>query len=212
MNHEIKEGCYLKVTSAGAYYCMTSSEPDLARNVIANLLSEKKTLLLTDEKIDEWFGENREQGYSVLHHLQKLNWLTASEEELTCSSLKLEQILPTILGDLSSQNKVLLADSHGFYLSSVGFPHESAEEISALSADLISMHERHKGVLNGNLKMSSSNWGMIDSAGHNQLGFWPLHVGRETFSLVIGNRPILEHQSFVTLAWILHTRYASKLS
>ncbi len=208
MSYEIINERYLNVTPAGAYYCMSSAESDLARNVLIKLLTLTTTMQASQKGFEDWFGSDSEQGIATLHHLQKLNWLTSSEEKLSCSSDKLEQVLPSLLGDLSSQQKVLLADSQGFYLSSVGFQHESAEELSALSAELISLQERHSGLLNRNLKFSSSSWGIINVAGHSQLGFWPLHVGKELFSLVIGGRPLLQHQSFLHLAWVLHTRYA----
>ena len=211
MNFEINKERYVSVTSAGAYYCMLNTEDDIARNFLRARLQEKETAKLTKENIELWFGNNDLRGLEMLNHLQKLNWLNSSDNAHHCSTEKLEDFLPKILGNMSSQNKVLLADTHGFYISSVGFPHESAEEISALSADIISLHERHKGVLNGNLKLSSSNWGMIDAAGHSQLGFWPLHVGKEIFSLVIGGRASLNHPSFLQLAWALNSRYAKEI-
>ena len=62
-------------------------------------------------------------GIETLNHMQKLNWLEATEEQTCCSKNKLEDILPTVLPALSSHKKVILADAHGFYLSSSGFPH-----------------------------------------------------------------------------------------
>lgn len=211
MKYEVDHSKFLKVTSAGAYYCMASSENDFVREFIGDQLTQEKLPVFSQENIDNWFKDDDLNSMETLSHMQNINWLASADEQALCSKGKLEDILPEILPSLSSHKKVILADSHGFYLCSSGFPHESAEEISALSADLISLHERHKGALNGNLKLTSSNWGVIDAAGHSQLGFWPLHVGKEVFSLVIGGQALLHKPSYFDLAWLLHTRYAKEI-
>jgi len=119
----------------------------------------------------------------------------------------MEESLPDILKLLSSENKALLADSQGFYLSSSGFTHEASEELSALSGDLGSLYSRHKGIIKGNLNIKSGAFALVDAAGYSQLGFWPLYIGDILFMLVVSGVPKFDQQAFVNLIWILHKRY-----
>ena len=101
----------------------------------------------------------------------------------------------------------MLADRQGFYLGTAGFTHETAEELSALSADLASLHQRHSGLLANNLGIGSGAWGVIDAAGNSQVGFWPLYVGEQRFALVLAGVPRMNQQALVNLIWILNQRY-----
>ena len=115
--------------------------------------------------------------------------------------------MPTLLPALSREGKILLADSQGFYLHSHGFPHEAAEELSALSAEIATLHARRAGVLNRNLGLNGSAWALTNAAGHSQLGFWPLFVGSERFVLVISGAPAFNQPQLVELAFVLHKRF-----
>jgi len=119
----------------------------------------------------------------------------------------LEDALPDLLLTLGSQNKVLLADAQGFYLAAHGFPHEVAEELSALSASLADMHERRSGLLLNNMGLNSSAWSLADSNGNSLLGFWPIYIGKLRFVLAISGMPRLNQPNFVQLVWMLNRRY-----
>ncbi len=210
MSYELKKECYLSPTPAGAYYCMSGNEKEISRKILQSLLLLPSTQLINNETLEGMFSVPLDTSLQTLHHLEKLGWIEQRSTREIVPEGKLESILPDILTDLSGENKALLADSEGFYLSSAGYLHESAEEISALSADLVSLYERHKGLLKSNLKLASKNWGLLDAAGYSQLGFWPLQVGSEIFSLVISGQPRFQQQNYLRLAWILHTRYGNK--
>ena len=75
------------------------------------------------------------------------------------------------------------------------------------SADLASLHERHRRSLKHSLGLSGSAWAMPDAAGHSQLAFWPLHVGEHRFALVTAGVPHLNQPELVDLVWLLHQRY-----
>jgi hypothetical protein len=207
MSYQLEQESFLMPSPAGAYYCISDAGNNAARQLLRQFLRQEKVVLATNESIESWFTEEPELGLKTLHYLQDLDWIQTMAESDRVSKDPLEDLLPDMLEPLSSEAKALLTDSQGFCLSSTGFAHESAEEISALAADLVTLQDRHKGLLSNNLKMPSANWGLLDAAGHSQLGFWPLHIGRELFSLVIAGAPCLHHQNFLQLAWILHNRY-----
>ena len=143
----------------------------------------------------------------MLSHLQKLGWVQGLEQSLDTPSGQLETLLPDMLAQLSVSGKALLADEQGFYISSSGFPHETAEELSGLSASLATLHDRYQGVLKNNLGEGSAAWGLIDAAGNSQVGFWPMFVGEHRFALVIGGLPQLNRPALVSLVWALMMRY-----
>ncbi len=209
MNYNLQQKSYLMPSPAGAYYCITSTSSNDARRFLRRLLQEETPPLVTMELLKSWFDPDTDIGLQTLYHIQSLGWLQTMLETDRVDQGTLEDLLPSILDELSSDGKALLADSQGFCLSSTGFAHESAEEISALGADLVTLHDRHNGLLNNNLKFPSSNWGLLDAAGHSQLGFWPLYIGKESFSLSIAATPFLHRQAFLRLIWVLHTRYAA---
>ncbi len=208
MSFQLQQESYLMPSPAGTYYCVAENSKNAARSLLRLLLLEDKVPLVTNELIESWFPDNVETGLQTLHHLQKLGWLQEMQGADQVNKKAFEDTLPAMLGNLSTDSKALLADSQGLCLASTGFVHESTEEISALGADLVILHSRHRGLLNSNLKYSSTNWGLLDAAGHSQLGFWPLYVGEELFSLAISSAPCLHHQAFFQLVWMLHNRYA----
>jgi hypothetical protein len=88
--------------------------------------------------------------------MQGLGWIEGCESPRSAPAAALEDLLPDLLLPLSGSGKALLADSQGFYLDSDGFPHEAAEELSALSADLATLHERRHSLLRNNMSLETS--------------------------------------------------------
>jgi hypothetical protein len=122
--------------------------------------------------------------------------------------VNLESQLPSLLAALSDNGRALLADDNGLYYATAGFHHESAEEIAALAGDIMSLNRRHALLLKNNLNISSLAWSVSNPAGQSELGFFPLHVGQQSFVLVIGGTPRLQDEHFVTLIELLSRRYA----
>lgn len=208
-NHSLAEGVYIHPTPAGTYYAISSTEKNPSRRMIQSLLTKESTPLLTLEGLKAWSDiYDEEQVLTLLHHAQGLGWVQGLEESKICNDEPLETQLPKLLKSLSVNGKVLLADQQGFYLASSGFPHEVAEELSALSADLATMHTRRSGLLVNNLGMASSAWAIVDAAGNGKIGFWPLFIGSQRFVLVVSGLSQFNHPDFVNLIWVISRRYA----
>jgi hypothetical protein len=172
------------------------------------LLSERESPLLTEEKLTESMGLSvAEQARDIFLHARKLGWVQSFEEPRSCPEGSLERVLPDLLKMLSLKGKVLLADPQGFYVSSSGFPHEVAEELSGLSADLASLHTRRSGLLENNLGLAGGAWALVDAAGNGRIGFWPVFIGANRFVLVVSGVPQFNCPDFVKLAWVLSLRY-----
>ena len=205
----LAENVYIHPTPGGAYYAVSSPGSDPSRKLLQSVLLQDHTPELMLEGLRAWCGgKNAEEAMALLHHVQELNWVQGLDQPVRCPDQPLETLLPNLLTPLGAAGKVLLADSQGFYLASTGFAHEVAEELSALSADLASLHERRSGLLMNNLGLGSSAWAVVDSVGNSKIGFWPLYIGKQRFVLVISGIPRLNQPSFVDLIWTLSKRYA----
>ncbi|SMF96011.1 hypothetical protein SAMN02949497_3390 [Methylomagnum ishizawai] len=209
-NFVLAEEMYVHPTPAGTYYAVSATDPNPSRRMIQSLLRKQSSPRLALEDLRAWSEiEDEEQALSLLYHAQGLGWVQGFDAPRHCNEQPLEIQLPGLLKTLAVQGKVLLADHQGFYLASSGFPHEVAEELSALSADLANLHARRSGLLVNNLGLASSAWAIVDASGNGKIGFWPLFIGAQRFVLVISGMPHFNHPDFVNLVWILSRRYAT---
>ncbi len=204
---------YITPTPAGAYYAVSSDSKDLARQVLFGLMSGESSPVLTLDLIKELTGLQSEQEMlELLYRMQKLGWIQSEDLERESPSGMLEEVLPGLLSVLSGSGKALLADQQGFYLATHGFSHEAAEELSALSADIASLHQRHSGLLRNNLGIDSSAWAVVDASGDSHLGCWPVFIGDQRFSLVLGGVPQMNQVALTDLVWALTKRYRNASS
>jgi len=198
---------FILPSPAGAYYCISSNETGPAKQFLQQLMAHNETQAFNSETLSQLFSGMPELQDEVLYHVQKLKFLQGFEQSQQVPQGTVEESLPDILKLLSGDGKALLADNQGFYLSSSGFTHEAAEELSAMSGDLSSLYSRHQGIIKGNLNLSSGAFALVDAGGYSQLGFWPIYIGDLLFILVISGVPRLDQKAFVDLIWSLHKRY-----
>lgn len=206
---ELRAGRYLAATPAGAYLATQQPADEPARRLLLALLAAETTPALTPASLAGWCGLDDEAAAELFVRLTRMALVESFASPRAPAGGALEKPLPGLLAQTSGSGRALLADSQGFYLATAGFPHEAAEELSALSADLASMHDRHARLLHNNLAMASSAWALVDAAGNSRIGFWPLFVGRQRFTLVIGGLPRLNQPAFVDLVGALARRYAA---
>ena len=203
----INDGLYINITPRGAYYAVQDDAKDVTRDILIRLLKMDETPLLNTETIAELCGMSEEDGSNLIHRMQTLGLISGQQEVESAPDENFEDILNKLLSSLSDSKKVLLAEHSGLYLGASGFPHEAAEELAAVSANLSEVYQRHKGLLHGNLRFNQQAWGLIDAAGNAEVGFWPLYVGFNQFALVIHGMPQLNRPAFKKLVWSLMRRY-----
>ncbi|MCQ8179963.1 hypothetical protein NP603_02470 [Methylomonas sp. SURF-1] len=205
------EGLFLYPTPAGAYYAVAYPDSDKPRRFLLRLLQQAQTPALALPPLQSLMEiEDEQKALEMLLHCQKLGWVQGVDTPLQAPAGALEDVLPGLLAAISESGKVLLADDQGFYLACSGFPHETAEELSALSAELATVHKRRSGLLSNNMGIASHAWAIVDAFGASQIGFWPIFVGGRRFVLAIAGTPHFNQAEFVSLAWILTTRYVKK--
>lgn len=200
---------YLAVTPSGAYYVASRATADVASRLITHILGRTESPPLNDDTLHQITGQSSsDDARSLVESLGQLGFITALDKPRHVPKGALEESLPPLLGSLSSRKRVLVADAEGFYVASTGFNHETAEELSALSADLASLSERRRGALLGNLRLAGSNWALVDASGNSQVGFWPLHLGGTHFVLVVAGVPRFNQWTYADLIWTLSHRYS----
>ena len=208
---ELQDGLFLYPTPAGAYYAISALENDRLRRFLIRLLQLEQTPELSLAQLRKLMEiEDDEKAMEQLLHCQKLGWVQGVDTMIHSPQGALEEILPALLSKISDSGKVLLADEQGFYLVCSGFTHEVAEELSALSAELATVHKRRSGLLVNNLGIGSHAWAIVDAYGNSQIGCWPLFIGQQRFVLAIAGAPHFNQAEFVTLVWALVIRYLKK--
>lgn len=198
---------YLQVTPSGAYYATVNSQPDDARAILLQLMSSEAALEFSIELFAELADMEESSAQALFDRLLARRFLGLVSEPTEPFKGSLEAGLVDILPSLSSSGKVVLGDDQGFCLASAGFEQDHADGLAALSADLIALHERHGRLLNTDLKLMGQSWGLLDPVGSSILGTWIVHIGSQSFALMIHEQPNLNQQSFVDLLSALAVRY-----
>ena len=204
---------YMGVTPGGSFYAVQSDADEFGREFLLKLLSVSETPAFNLEIAQDLCGLDSEtETLEFIHLLQEAGFIYGQKERELAPTGNLESMLPGILESLSDDGRAVLAEGQGLYLGSSGFPHEAAEELAALSASLTAIYRRHKDVLRGNLGYTQRAWGLIDAAGNSEIGFWPLYIGGDRFTLIVGGMPQLNQPAFTQLVWALERRYGTNSS
>lgn len=212
-NFTSSEDLYMGVTPGGSFYAVQSDADDFGRDFLRRLLRVDETPRFNLEMAQELSGlSNETETLEFVHLLQDAGFIYGHPQLETAPKGSLESMLPGILQSLSDNGRAVLAEGQGLYLGSSGFPHEAAEELAALSASLTAIYRRHKDVLKGNLGYTQRAWGLIDAAGNSEIGFWPLYIGGDRFTLIVGGMPQLNQPAFTQLVWALERRYGAHSS
>lgn len=216
--YELLPDVFVSVTPAGAYHAAvggaqraaSTTADDPACRLLAGILGEPRTPEPTPERVAAWTGlADVDAALAMLHRVQSVGWVRAETAAREAPSARIEQDIPGLLRQLSTEQRALLADATGLQLASSGFAHESAEGIAALAADLAMVHTRHQGLLHGNLRLHRGGIATVDAAGNSQLGLWPLAIGTHAFLLVVAGAPLFNHAAFADMVWGLTRRYAA---
>lgn len=198
---------YLQVTPSGAYYATVNSQPDDARALLLQLMSSEVAIEHSLEIFAELADLDKELADSLFKRLVARRFLALVREPIPPRQGSLESTLSDILLTLSATGKVVLGDDQGFCLGSSGFDRDHADALAALAADLISLHQRHHLLLNKELQLMGESWGLLDPVGNSMLGVWIIHMGSQSFAIVIHGQPNLNQHQFVELISALASRY-----
>lgn len=205
-----KEDLFMGVTPGGSFYTVQDDTEEFGREFLHRLLAVDALPPFSLDIAKDLSGLNDEtETLEFVHLLQDAGFIYGQESSESAPTGNLESMLPGLLKSLSDDGRAVLAEGQGLYLGSSGFPHEAAEELAALSASLTAIYRRHKDVLKGNLGYRQRAWGLIDAAGNSEIGFWPLYIGKDRFTLIVGGMPQFNQPAFTQLIWALERRYGT---
>ena len=205
-----REDLFMGVTPGGSFYTVQDNTDEFGREFLHKLLTVDELPSFSLDIAKDMSGLNDEtETLEFVHLLQDAGFIYGQQATQAAPSGSLESLLPQMLKSLSDEGRAVLAEGQGLYLGSSGFPHEAAEELAALSASLTAIYKRHKDVLKGNLGYRQRAWGLIDAAGNSEIGFWPLYIGKDRFTLIIGGMPQFNQPAFTQLIWALERRYGT---
>ncbi len=209
-DYTLTEPVYLLPTAAGAFYAVSGQDTENSplRRLLLTLLTRPESVLVDDKHLVTVTGSDTEQQALALLYQAQTRMLVeaySSPQELATygTSKELEDLLPA----LSSIGKVMLADWNGLSLSSCGMDQETSDVLSALSADLVSVQQRHAHRIHETLGLGSQGWAAVDAYGASRVGAWPLFVGENRLLLVVLGEPRLKCNEFIELVWMLISRY-----
>ncbi len=207
----LQDDLYLGVTPAGSYYAVQDNTEEVGRTFLRRLLQNPQSIQLNSEIASNYSGLEGNSALEFIHWMQNAGMVYGTETPEEAPQEKLEEILPSLLQPIADSEKVVIAESQGFYLGASGFAHEASEELAAMSTELIKTYDRHKLLLNGNLRLKQRGWGIIDGTGSSEIGFWPLFIGDEIFTLIAEGMPQFNQAAFRQLIWALSIRYDNRV-
>ncbi len=204
----IKTGNFIRPSAAGAYYAVQSAQNNGYRESLLRLLRATHTPEISEEFLQQLTGLEKTDAVAQFHTLEKAGFVNTDSESVNLPANNLDTLLPDALPQLSDQGRVALVDSgRGFYLGHCGFTATEAEELAVMSAGIRILYERNQQLLQEQLSIVESAFGIIDPAGHSELGFWPIFVGDNVFTLIIAGLPSFNCLALKQLIWVLVHRY-----
>ncbi len=205
---QLNDRAYILPTPLGAYCAVSSTEPDPARQMLFALMGERQAPQATAAHLAQWVKGDFtfDDVKALLYRMQQVGWILGQEEPATVGIEDFDREVSTLLADLSSEGKTLLADGEGLYIAQTGFAHEVAEQLAQLSAEAARLQKKHERLIHANMNLISSAIAIVDSGGYSQVGFWPLYLGDSHFVLVVQGLPLLHKHAFVRLVWALWHR------
>ena len=193
---------YVHLTPAGCYHAIQSSELSPVRQTLHRILGNTSTPALSVYQEQE----EREE----IAKLCKAGFLELKHDQRSLPEGNLSSLLPTVLPALSERKKALLTESkQGLFIDFAGVSKSQAEELAVLAAGLRATADKSSGLLAGELSIHSRAFAIVDPAGNSELGFWPLHIGDNVFTLIVAGIPRFNSEPFCTLVWALAERYGS---
>jgi hypothetical protein len=207
--YELVNEMYLLPTAAGAFHAISSREDEPIRRLLLVLLKQEQSLRLSIDSLCGWLEiSNDQDALAILHRAQTLSLVQGFQQPQQVSDTGVGRQLKNILPYLSSLGKGLLVDWNGLPLVHSGINETTADVLSALSADLISVQTRHAERLAQDLGLGTQGWAAVDAYGSSRIGAWPIYVGDACFMLVLLGEPRLNQPEFISLVWVLINRYS----
>lgn len=206
--YELVGDLFVLPTPAGAYSAVSTPDDSRLRRLILCLFRCQTSPRLETDVLCRWIGtSDPQEALDIVYQAQTLGLIEGHEKPRDIPGLGVGAELNELLPRLSSGGTGLIVDWNGLSLASAGLDSQTAAALSALSADLVGVQERHAERLSRYLGLSSHGWAAVDAYGSSRIGAWPLYIGDKRILLVLLGEPRLNEVEFVTLVWVLINNY-----
>lgn len=202
------DSLYVSVTPAGCFYAIENTRMTSERRLLKQFLALPDAVLLST-LCDNSTGSPSLIDYDDLQQLESAGFVAVQPKQSHIPQGQLSTMLPRLLPELSQRGSVVLADARqGLPVDFVGVSQDDAAEMSVMAAQFQEIADRRNKLVGGQLGFSSSAVAMVDPAGSSELGFWPLHIDSEIFTLAVLGIPRFNTLPFAQLIWALVVRYS----
>ncbi len=204
--YQLAHDVHIIPTPLGAYCAASTPEPDAARALILGMMENETTQKVSIEMMRKYVGNS--DPVQLLYWMEKAKWIVGRAEADTLPARHIESDMPSLLNQLSSEGKALLADHEGFFLVNAGFTREVAEELAIFAAEISRVQDKYAGLVRNQLRLGTLAMAVTDSGGNSELGCWPLYIGKHHFMLVILGIPRFDQPAYLHLVWALCRKYS----
>ncbi len=207
-NYQFAENIYLAPTPTGAFYAVSNPAPEPLRIFLHALLKQERTPKPITSQLINWTQANSVKSMmALLHEAQLMTYIEGLQEPLKLPDSGFGNSAEILLSYLSTSGNAVLVDNTGCAIAHSGFDQETVEMLSALSADLLTVQDRHEKRLEKHFDLTINGWGAMDASGSSRIGTWPIYIGQKRLLLVIPGEPRFNCPQFTLLIWSLVKRY-----
>lgn len=200
-------GQHLLATPAGALRA-ASGDASEVRALLRALLRRPVTVATAAGELASVVpGAPLEVTAHRLAGLERLGLISCESRAWKLGGHKLEDVLPRLLHRLSAEGRGMLADDHGFAISSAGFPADGVPAMAALAAEVAALDARWRREGTGVGASEPPCWASSLGSGGAPLSFRLLTIGPHRFVLVLEGAERLADPALVWLVWALSHRY-----
>lgn len=196
---------YLHVSAYGAQFFLQSQQDKNIKAVLQLMLSLNHSVTLT-----ELVGQLKdiiELPLAFILDLHEKGYLTSSNTPMSpVDPIGLSSILDG-LSYLSLGRKTALADAQGFQLAQCGFEDIQAEQLCALSVEVLDWQRRRQSALTEITGSADTSLSIVNKKGKATTGFWPIYIGDQTLVLILQGRPRFDHDEFCQLLYLLGNHF-----
>ncbi len=208
MSISIHTDKHLFPTASGVYHAACQPDRTPAALWFTEMLRSLHTTSMSLTAIKNIMSIHSKVEFArLLEEIVSMGWLEEHDHTLYAPVGGISEVAPNLLTTLSSTGKGLLVDDQGLCLVSVGFDANYIDEIAAMSVRCSSLVHEYHDTLKDHTISSTGACGLVDAAGHNQIGVWPIFLNDRRFGLVLQGVPKLNNPNFTQLIWALYSRY-----
>ncbi len=200
---------YITLTTTGAYFFVSGGLSQVSASLLRWLFSQPESPVFqpeTFQKIQEE-TEVKNPEFSLQELIDK-GALQLSEEPAVCPKAPMQEVLPTMLSQLSDAGRAVLVDANGLCIASTGIDSERIAALSALASKLMGALYHAGDDVFHLLNIEYGVTCLYDVMKKNLFTFIPLNLHPNRLIMVSEGQITFSSAIFRDFIWVLWMRYA----